>query len=297
MDDYRAVRSTLDMSKSIAFYLEMSDPAGYPPEKRAGTVRAVNDILQGRSDLSLDMLHDLLEQKCTPYYAGEISAMWRDINSFMEQKALRSRPYNKSSSKTYHYRTYDRDPERPLKIINQQTFDRAAKAGFPPGFFRESYFDQVTVYCLPDWADLNFSVFQSCHFAVCRINGAAFDGASIYDSRFHSVAMEHTTFFQATLAHTHFQDSGLTLVSFQKARLKSCNTMDCTLEHISYQDATLDGCAFGRVKARNIHNLLTANITQGGATEEECRQNRAAVLRTLAPDKAQAPVRQREAVR
>ena len=36
-------------------------------------------------------------------------------------------------------------PSKPSII-----FYRAAKAGFPPGFFRETYFDQVTIYCLPD---------------------------------------------------------------------------------------------------------------------------------------------------
>ena len=33
MNDYKAVRSSLDISKSIAFYLEMSDPAGIPAER------------------------------------------------------------------------------------------------------------------------------------------------------------------------------------------------------------------------------------------------------------------------
>ena len=36
-------------------------------------------------------------------------------------------------------------PSKPSII-----FYRAAKVSFPPGFFRETYFDQVTIYCLPD---------------------------------------------------------------------------------------------------------------------------------------------------
>ena len=36
-------------------------------------------------------------------------------------------------------------PSKPSII-----FYRAAKISFPPGFFRETYFDQVTIYCLPD---------------------------------------------------------------------------------------------------------------------------------------------------
>ena len=34
----------------------MSDPVNYPPSDRAKTVRAVNDILQGRSDRTVDSL-------------------------------------------------------------------------------------------------------------------------------------------------------------------------------------------------------------------------------------------------
>ena len=56
IENYQAVRSTREIAKSIAYYLEMSDPVNYPPSDRAKTVRAVNDILQGRSDRTVDSL-------------------------------------------------------------------------------------------------------------------------------------------------------------------------------------------------------------------------------------------------
>ena len=70
-------------------------------------------------------------------------------------------------------------------------------------------------------------------------------------------------------------------MTFQKARLKSCNTIDCTLDSINYLIATLDDCSFGRVTASDIRHLDTAAITQGGATQEECRRNRDAIFRAL----------------
>ena len=44
MNDYKAVRSSLDISRSIAFYLEMSDPAAFQQADRARSIRTINDI-------------------------------------------------------------------------------------------------------------------------------------------------------------------------------------------------------------------------------------------------------------
>lgn len=68
---------------------------------------------------------------------------------------------------------------------------------------------------------------------------------------------------------------------FNFARLRSCSTIDCTMDGINYSGAVLDGCSFGRVTAGTIRNLDGAVITQGGATEEECRRNREAIYQAL----------------
>ena len=155
--------------------------------------------------------------------------------------------------------------------------------GFPLDFFQETYFDRVTLYCFPEHADCNFSYFSNCAFQVCRISGATFDGAGLDHCFFHTAHLDHVTFFAARLAHTHFRDSSLNWVSFQSARLKSCNTIDCALQNVGFLNATLDGCSYARITAENTRCLYTAHITQGGATEEECAENRAAVLRSLCP--------------
>lgn len=284
MSDYKAVRSSLDISKSIAFYLEMSDPAAFRLGDRARNIKAINDILQGRSKQTVEAMLAELEQKGGSYYAGEIAVLRQNIQDFQHQKTMLTKPYNKSSGKaykTYRFRTYDGGNDRSLKIVDQKLFDRAAKLGFPPGFFRETYFDQVNIYCLPEYADFYGSTFQNCAFAVCRISAPSFIGASIYSSEFHSCVLEHADFFGASIAHTHFHDSALFHVTFQKARLKSCNTIDCTLDSINYMNTTLDGCSFGRVTASDIRHLDTAIITQGGADQEECRRNRDAIFRVL----------------
>ena len=281
MNDYKAVRSSLDISKSIAFYLEMSDPAAFRLRDRAGSIRTINDILQGRSEKTVEAMLAELEQKGGTYYAGEIAILRQNIQDFQHQKMMLTQPYCKSSGKTYRFRAYNGGNGRSLKIVDQKLFDRAAEAGFPPGFFRETYFDQVHIYCLPERADFYGSIFQNCAFAVCRISAPSFIGASIYNSEFHSCVLEYADFFEAGIAHTHFHDSALSHVTFQKARMKSCNTIDCTLDSINYLTATLDGCSFGRVTASDVRNLDTATITQGGAGQEECRRNRDAIFQAL----------------
>lgn len=276
----------------------MCDPVKYPPGEDAKIVRSLNDTLQGRSKQTVDELMADVDAVCgrLGIYNSEWLMLRQAIEDFRHQKELLGRPYTKSSDKQYKYRTFDLDPERPLKIVNQRLYDQAAKAGFPPTFFRETYFDGVTFYCIPDHTDFNFSRFHNCTFAVCRIREATFDGASLSSSEFHSCDIQYATFFKASIAHTHFHDSTLRNVSFQEARLKSCNTVDCKLDGVGFLNATLDGCFFGRIAAQGIRHLHTANITQGGATEREVKHNREAILAALRPhqgERQETPAKKR----
>ncbi len=279
MHDYKAVRSGLDISKSIAFYLEMSDPAAFRLGDRAGSVKAINDILQGRSERSVESLLSELEQKGGSYYAGEIAVVRQNIQDFLHQKELLYRSCGKS--RDTEYTAPPHIGRRPMRVINQELFDREVKKGFSPGFFQNAYFDQVTFYCLPDETDCSYSVFMNCSFAVCGIRDVSFDCTSIYDSEFYSSILSGPSFLLASIAHTHFHDCTLSHVNFNRAKMKSCNIIDCSLDHINFNCITMDGCTFGRVKSKEIWNLDRAAITQGGATHEECQRNRNAIFHAL----------------
>lgn len=265
---------------------------------RAQTVRAINDVLQKRSDRTIESLLDEVKKKLGESGADVSAEIASDVKDFIHQQSTLNSPYTKSSSKDYKYKIFDPGAKRPLKIVNQQIYDWAAKAGFPPNFFRETYFDRVTFYCIPDHTDFNFSNFSNCTFAVCRIREATFDGTSFSSSEFHSCAMQYVTFFMSSITHTHFYDCTLRNTSFLKARLKSCNTLDSKLESVGFLEATLDNCFFGRVAARGIRNLHTATITQGGATDEEVTHNREAIYAALRPESKESqpmPHKAREA--
>lgn len=249
----------------------------------AETVREVNDVLQGRSDVSINMLFSTLRriEKENPDYAPAVSNIKKEIEAFQFQKMLRSKPYTRTGSQTYQYKLWEYDPEHPLKIIDQGLFDHAAEYGFPPDFFRESYFDHVTVYCIPDGADCSGSHFQNCSFTVCGIRGAVFDNADLYDTNFQSSLIQMVNFTGASIAHSHFRDCTMMSVSFQDARLKSCLTLDCTMDRVDFLGAVLNGASYGRITASGIQNLYNATITQGGATTKEVRNLRASIFREL----------------
>ena len=284
IDEHRKVMGSHQISIRAADLLEDMRPQHYNGMNRAQTVRTINDILQGRTERTVDAFLIGLRNTGGEDYAQRVEEISREIQAFLTQKELLTQPYTKSSSKQYKYRTFDSPIGRKLKIVNQRLYDCAAKAGFPPNFFRETYFDQVTFYCIPDHTDFNFSYFSNCTFAVCRIREATFDGATLSSSEFHSCVMQYATFFNASIDHTHFHDSTLRNVSFQEARLKSCNTVDCELDGVGFLNATLDGCFFGRVAARSIRGLHTATITQGGATDSEVKRNRESIFAALRPE-------------
>lgn len=296
MAEFQKVCGSHKLSVRAAELLEDMRPQLYNGANHAETVQTINDILRGQADRTPDAFLTGLRNTDDGGHTRRVEELDRDIRAFLEQKALLTQPYTKSSDKQYQYRTSILDPERPLKIVNQRIYDNAAKAGFPPNFFRETYFDRVTFYCLPDHTDFKFSHFPGCTFAVCRIREAVFDGASFFSSEFQNCAVQYATFFAASIDHTHFHDSSLKNVSFQAAHMKSCNVVDCGLDGVGFLNTTLDGCFFGRIAASDIRNLHTATITQGGATNGEADRNRESILAALLPgqgERRDAPKKKR----
>ena len=281
MSDHKAVKGSHSLSLHLFDFLEDCDLKTYNGANRVQKISEINDTLNGRCEKTVDMLLRELIQTGGEQDKARLKTCIGYIGAYLLQKLKLETPYTKRSSAEYDYRMFNLNPARPLKIINQQIFDQAEKDGFPPDFFRESYFDHVSINCMPDHADCNFSMFEDCDFSVCRIREACFDGTRIYSSAFHSSNLKFVTFFNASIAHTHFHDCALSHVSFQGAQLNSCNTIDCLMNEVGYLNATLDGRSFGRVTASGIKHLHTARITQGGATSEECDRNRQSIFRAL----------------
>jgi uncharacterized protein YjbI with pentapeptide repeats len=279
---HKQVKSGIRIGQEIAGFIEKEYPNRFRETDKhfVNAVARYNGIMNDRGDITPEELIRELES-----FGGEhfekVFALCSDIREFLGQKKMLSEPYRKASSKSFRFKIFAPSAEQPLKIINQKIYDSAFKNGFPPNFFRESYFDGVVFYCVPDGADFNFSRFNNCQFILCRIKDIRFDGTSFQSTQFHSVEMFRVTFFASSIVHTHIYDSSLSLVSYSKARLKSCNTHDCVMDSVGFLDATLSGCSYGRITANGTRDLDTATITMGGATGEECEKNRALLFNAL----------------
>ena len=270
---HQAVCGTRALSRQIVDTLEQAYPeiaAEYP---RASLISQANDILQGRSQTSVDTLAELLDQCAAGPHIKD------GIDRFFKQRSMLLIPYTKTSSKPFDYHTYTAigPRDKAVKVIDQALFDRAAKEGFPTDFFSDSYFDHVTIYCIPDDTHCVGSAFRDCTFSVCRLVGVRFEESTLYDTEFHSCAMDKASFCDSTLAYTHFYDCDVRQGGFIRTSVHHSNTIDCALDKVRFHNSTLDNCCFRRVHVRGIRGLHTCTITKSGGTEEECRQNREAI--------------------
>ena len=177
MGYFKAVRSGGEISMRIADLLETAAPKEYTGANRVKTILECNDVLQGRADnISIGMLEEFLEQKCGVCYPERVAELKQEMEDFFHQKMLRTWRYTTTGKQTYDYEMYDFEPERPLKIINQQIFDDAAERGFTPDFFTKSYFDKVIIYCITHIVLTEFGKTLIFHSAPGQIWIAAVDG-------------------------------------------------------------------------------------------------------------------------
>lgn len=294
MTEYRAVSSGHDISKKIADLLEDIDPIQYNGSNRARRVRNVNDRIQGRNDMPLDALLDWAAQAGGGAYAERVTDIRGMIQNLQTQRSLLGQPYPLPCTQGRPYERYTDGSLDPVKVIGQDLYDHAAQVGFPADFFRDSYFDHVTVYCLPDNTHCVDCVFDGCSFITCRMVNAAFEDTRLYGCEFHSCYLSLLIVSDSTMAHTHFHDCTHHRGGFIRTSMKNCSALDCVMEGVRFTGSKLDGCSFTRVNASGTRDLQTAVITQGGATEAECARNRAAIFKALGaedPERARRPRR------
>ena len=293
MPDYQAVLSSHEISKKIADLLEDIDPSQYSGSSRARLVRNVNDYIQGRNDMPLEPLLDWAAKADGGAYAGKVAVLRQSIRDFQAQKALLTQEYDKPpSNQQFSYKIFDATPWNHLKVIDQDLYDQAAKAGFPAGFFQGSYFDQVTIYCLPDCQICVNSIFKSCKFNACRLAEVELWSSSLYDCEFNSCLLQEVSLPGSFLSYTHFRDCDLQSLMLGDTHLRRCNVIDCTVTRLDFLGAALDGCSFGRISRGTdsaVLHLDTAAITQGGATAEECARNRAGIFHALGVQDPECP--------
>ena len=281
MIEYKPVHSKLEISRVLFDCLAVVNHRSFAESNRVYYIRLFQKSLHRRGPLSLEPYIDILTKSGDVHYAKRADELRGWIQDFYAQRALLTRPCENSGA-VQDSGAYARAVDSvQLREVEQAEYDDAVKNGFPSGFFCRASFFAVKFYCLPDNADFTDSWLTNCEFAVCRIAGACFERARIYDTQFYDSRVQESTFNHASIAHTHFRDCWLGDTQFRHTRLKSCSTVDSAMDSIDYSHSTLDGCLFGRVSAKQICGLSTASITVAGATEKECARNRSSILSAL----------------
>lgn len=287
--DHQIVKSSTEISVGIVDFLQLISPRHFDGKTLAKMIQEANDTIQGRSERTVENLLDELREKAQGWYPQEIERFRNEIAAFQAQKELLARPYTKCGNESYPFEICDKDPDRPLKIIDQKLYDRAVKEGFPADFFFMSYFDHVTFYCLPDDVNMGLSEFHYCTFAVCRMKGSTFRGSRIYDTFFHSCDLRDVDFSHADLAHSFFDDCVMHAVSFRGVSLKRVFARDSVMENVNFKGAVLDGGSFDRIKAKDIKGLDRATITYSGARSDEVRERQRHIRKALGCPEPDAP--------
>lgn len=295
MADYQIVKSSLEISMGIVECLEMAARYNAWGAKNRNELWKINDVIQGRGKETVKELLVKVREKGNGWYPNEIERFEWEIKQLQKQKALREQPYRKTREGTYQYEMAEIQAEAPLKIINQKLYDRAVEEGFPGDFFRDSYFEYVTFYCLPDGADFQGSRVANCTFAVCRIRDANFERTRIYDTDFHSCDIQGVSFFSSTMICDEFQDNTLRDVSFREASLKCVYTRDCTMVNADVSNSILNGCDFSRTTAKETTGLDSITITHSGATVQEVAERQRVIRKVLSgrAEKERKPRRER----
>lgn len=96
--------SSIDISRQIADLFEAFHAPFYRHMDRAKIIREINDTLQGRSDMSVNMLLSAIKETCGPEYAIKYEIVQEKIKAFQVQKALRGRSYTRIGNQEYQYK-------------------------------------------------------------------------------------------------------------------------------------------------------------------------------------------------
>lgn len=192
MSDYKAVRSTVEISRRIACYLDMFDPQYFNGMSQARAVRNINDILQGRSEWTVETLLGELRQK-GPALAVKAEQISQEIQDFQAQRELLKKPYKRFSDIEYDYKMHDDGSPYPLKMIDQRLYDQAAQDGFPPRFL-----GNLILIMLPFTV---YPMLPTCTAPSFTAAPLPFAGSTAQTSKapvftiLHSIPVESKTFF------------------------------------------------------------------------------------------------------
>lgn len=139
-------------------------------------------------------------------------------------------------------------------------------------------------------AEMNYS---DCRFMECSLEGQDFSACSfegaIINSDMRDCIFQSCNFKGATLYGSKVESCDFLNADFSDSSMKRIRVRNSDLSGVSFLLATLDGVQMDNIIINHpVQYIDTATITMGGATGQECEQNREriyAALQEISQDK------------
>lgn len=173
--------------------------------------------------------------------------------------------------------------EDKLKKINQTRYEALARRGFPEGCLSDAYVDGVIFTKLPEKVEIRNTRFVECRFSNISVENLKFTDCVIADGIFMGIKADELNLQGTTLYGTLLTNLTVGKMDMQRAVFRKSSMRDGDILELNFIDATLEGMYFYRIKSFKTEGIELANITIGGATNEEVENYRQQVKAALLP--------------
>lgn len=169
------------------------------------------------------------------------------------------------------------------KIINQTRYETLARKEFPEDCLSDAYVDGVVFTKLPDNLEIRNTRFVECRFSNISVENLKFTDCVIADGTFAGIKADEINMQRTTVYGTLITDISVGKMDMERATFRKSSMRDGDILELNLTDATLESMYFYRIKASKVEGIELANMTMGGATNEEVENYRRQVKAALRP--------------
>ena len=171
--------------------------------------------------------------------------------------------------------------EERQKIINQTRYETLARKEFPEDCLSDAYVDGVVFTELPENLEIWNTRFVECRFSNISVESLNFTDCVIADGIFSGIKADEVNLQGTTVYGTLITDFSVAKMNMERATFRKSSMRDGDMLELNLTDATLESMYFYRIKSSKVKGIEQANMTMGGATNEEVENYRRQVQDAL----------------
>lgn len=173
--------------------------------------------------------------------------------------------------------------EEKEKIINQTRYENLARRGFPEECLSNAYVDGVVFTKLPENVEIRNTRFVECRFSNISAENLKFTDCVIADGIFMGIKADEVNLQGTTVYGTLLTGFSIGKMDMGRATFRKSSMRDGDILELNLAEATLESMYFHRMRISKIEGIELANMTMGGATNEEVENYRCQVKAALQP--------------